>query len=150
MAFEVTLITMLEIPHYVADTKADVMKYPWAQVVTHLLKYTSRKIRISVLLFTDASGYRSSHIPVDSKPIDTMLKISKLDYLSQQLKRHLSFSSLQTMPLLWFDIAGINQLLSGVPDYFDRNKILSGYDLSHYQVPHCIFGYLSIMKYEFY
>ena len=31
-----------------------------------------------------------------------------------------------------------NTLLSGVPDYFDRNKILSGYDLSHYQVPHCI------------
>ena len=30
------------------------------------------------------------------------------------------------------------QWLSGVPDYFDRNKILSGYDLSHYQVPHCI------------
>ena len=28
--------------------------------------------------------------------------------------------------------------LSGVLDYFDRNKILSGYDLSHYQVPHCI------------
>ena len=30
------------------------------------------------------------------------------------------------------------RLLSGVPDFFDRNKILSGYDLSHYQVPHCI------------
>ena len=28
--------------------------------------------------------------------------------------------------------------LSGMPDFFDRNKILSGYDLSHYQVPHCI------------
>ena len=28
--------------------------------------------------------------------------------------------------------------LSGVPDFFDRNKILSGYDLSHYQVPHYI------------
>ena len=28
--------------------------------------------------------------------------------------------------------------LSGVPDFFDRNKILSGYDLSHYQVRHCI------------
>ena len=28
--------------------------------------------------------------------------------------------------------------LSGVLDFFDRNKILSGYDLSHYQVPHCI------------
>ena len=28
--------------------------------------------------------------------------------------------------------------LSGEPDYFGRNKILSGYDLSHYQVPHCI------------
>ena len=31
-----------------------------------------------------------------------------------------------------------DQLLSGVPDFFDRNKILSGGDLSHYQVPHCI------------
>ena len=29
-------------------------------------------------------------------------------------------------------------LLSGVPDFFDRNKILSGSDLSHYQVPQCI------------
>ena len=28
--------------------------------------------------------------------------------------------------------------LSGVPDSFDRNKILSGGDLSHYQVPHCV------------
>ena len=29
--------------------------------------------------------------------------------------------------------------LFGVPDLFDdRNKILSGGDLSHYQVPHCI------------
>ena len=38
------------------------------------------------------------------------------------------------------DISSHNadSLLSGVPDYFDRNKILSGYDLSHYQVPHCI------------
>ena len=33
---------------------------------------------------------------------------------------------------------GPHWLLSGVPDFFDRNKILSGYDLSHYQVPHCI------------
>ena len=30
------------------------------------------------------------------------------------------------------------ELLSGVPHFFDRNKILSGGDLSHYQVPHCI------------
>ena len=28
--------------------------------------------------------------------------------------------------------------LSGVPDFCDRNKILSGGDLSHYQVPHYI------------
>ena len=35
-----------------------------------------------------------------------------------------------------------DNLLSGVPDYFDRNKILSGYDLSHYQVPHCIVSFL--------
>ena len=32
----------------------------------------------------------------------------------------------------------IVSFLSGVPDLFDRNKILSGGDLSHYQVPHCI------------
>ena len=32
----------------------------------------------------------------------------------------------------------ISRLLSGVPDLFDRNKILSGGDLSHYQVPYCI------------
>ena len=37
-----------------------------------------------------------------------------------------------------FRLETIACLLSGVPDYFDRNKILSGYDLSHYQVPHCI------------
>ena len=28
--------------------------------------------------------------------------------------------------------------LSGVPHLWDHNKILSGGDLSHYQVPHCI------------
>ena len=27
----------------------------------------------------------------------------------------------------------ITSFLSGVPDFFDRNKILSGYDLSHYR-----------------
>ena len=32
---------------------------------------------------------------------------------------------------------GLNSL-SGVPDFFDRNNILSGGDLSHYQVPYCI------------
>ena len=37
-----------------------------------------------------------------------------------------------TMIIEWY------WLLSGVPDFFDRNKILSGGDLSHYQVPHCI------------
>ena len=35
--------------------------------------------------------------------------------------------------------------LSGVPDFFDRNKILSGGDLSHYQVPHCIRVFFSFL-----
>ena len=39
---------------------------------------------------------------------------------------------------IWSLIHGLYTLLSGEPDYFGRNKILSGYDLSHYQVPHCI------------
>ena len=44
---------------------------------------------------------------------------------------------------LYFSLAS---LLSGVPDLFDRNNILSGGDLSHYQVPHCIkfFFYLCL------
>ena len=44
------------------------------------------------------------------------------------------------MILYWWNTAVMMCALSlsGVPDYFDRNKILSGYDLSHYQVPHCI------------
>ena len=41
--------------------------------------------------------------------------------------------------ILWFDEM---IWLSGVPDYFGLNKILSGYDLSHYQVPHCIKSFL--------
>ena len=40
------------------------------------------------------------------------------------------------------DAPTTSEWLSGVPDYFDRNKILSGYDLSHYQVPHCIKSFL--------
>ena len=44
--------------------------------------------------------------------------------------------------------------LSGVPDFFDRNKILSGGDLSHYQVPHCIrvffyFGWFVFIHHNF-
>ena len=40
-------------------------------------------------------------------------------------------------------------LLSGVPDFFDRNKILSGYDLFHYQVPHCIRVFFYFVWFEF-
>ena len=47
-----------------------------------------------------------------------------------------------TSPTSKFDnstgLTRLDILLSGEPDYFGRNKILSGYDLSHYQVPHCI------------
>ena len=39
--------------------------------------------------------------------------------------------------------------LSGVPDFFDRNKILSGYDLSHYQVRHCIRVFLYFVWFVF-
>ena len=36
--------------------------------------------------------------------------------------------------MLWFKLSLFNNvaLLSGVPDYFGRNKISSGGDLSHY------------------
>ena len=36
------------------------------------------------------------------------------------------------------DLIAFVGLLSGVSDLWDRNKILNGGDLSHYQVPHCI------------
>ena len=48
------------------------------------------------------------------------------------------FLLLMSFGMLWKLSSGCHHLLSGVPDFFDRNKILSGYDLSHYQVPHCI------------
>ena len=40
-------------------------------------------------------------------------------------------------------------LLSGVPDFFGRNKILSGGDLSHYQVPHCFRVFFSFVWFVF-
>ena len=45
---------------------------------------------------------------------------------------------LLSQSLAWRGSYQYEDLLSGVPDLFDRNKILSGGDLSHYQVPHCI------------
>ena len=55
----------------------------------------------------------------------------------------ISFFLFSTSILLYIDCnhaqnQGSEISLSGVPDFFDRNKILSGGDLSHYQVPHCI------------
>ena len=51
-----------------------------------------------------------------------------------------NFAYVMTTKLSWHmqnhDMIG--SLLSGVPHFFDRNKILSGGDLSHYQVRHCI------------
>ena len=55
---------------------------------------------------------------------------SNAENVSIWWRHHVTFSS----DLIMVSIL----LLSGVPDFFDRNKILSGYDLSHYQVPHCI------------
>ena len=41
------------------------------------------------------------------------------------------------------------RLLSGVPDFFDRNKFLSGGDMSHYQVPHCIKVFFYFVRFVF-
>ena len=62
------------------------------------------------------AGEIPSHKPV-TRSFDVFFDLHLNKRLSKQLKH-------------WW--------LSGVPDFFDRNKILSGYDLSHYQVPHCI------------
>ena len=55
-------------------------------------------------------------------------------------KPHLwsNYEPLKDLPYLTLTGEPWGVFLSGMPDYFDRNKILSGYDLSHYQVPHCI------------
>ena len=55
--------------------------------------------------------------------------ITKLSFLRIHIKKYVARSTLCCV------------LLCGVPDFFDRNKILSGGDLSHYQVPHCIRGF---------
>ena len=50
----------------------------------------------------------------------------------------LTFLTIFNVHVTAADHCGVRLSLSGVPDFFDRNKILSGGDLSHYQVPHCI------------
>ena len=73
------------------------------------------------------------------------------------------FVEFSSILCFWFEIQGMNpttfwlsfkhwisrSYLSGVLDLFDRNKILSGGDLSHYQVPHCIrvFFYFELCTY---
>ena len=47
------------------------------------------------------------------------------------------------------DAPTTSEWLSGVPNLFDRNKILSGGDLSHYQVPHCIRVFFSFVWFVF-
>ena len=52
---------------------------------------------------------------------------------------HINCNVVETHVLMQYvSVCVCVSLLSGVPDFFDRNKILSGGDLSHYQVPHCI------------
>ena len=53
---------------------------------------------------------------------------------SHKLKEKLYFQTKTVTIAITIAIIGNN--LS--PDLFDRSKILSGGDLSHYQVPHCI------------
>ena len=43
-----------------------------------------------------------------------------------------TLNSAKTIIDRWFRPCRYGQSLSGVPDYFGRNKILSGGDLSHY------------------
>ena len=50
---------------------------------------------------------------------------------------------------LVFFLVWINVSLFGEPDLWDRNKILSGGDLSHYQVPHCIRVFFSFIWFVF-
>ena len=75
--------------------------------------------------------------------------MSIFKYKMANKKSHLPYSSKKAGHLWhilgWCKYSVIlcfSGFLSGVPDYFDRNKILSGYDLSHYQVPHCIKSFL--------
>ena len=59
-------------------------------------------------------------------------------------KRHYKVTMIKPIPRMIPDI-----LLSGVLDFFDRNKILSGGDLSHYQVPHCIRVFFNFVWFVF-
>ena len=50
---------------------------------------------------------------------------------------HYHYGATHGLPCV-FTICIAHVWLSGVPDLWDRNEILSGGDLPHYQVPHCI------------
>ena len=64
------------------------------------------------------------------KAIKLPCYVQNFDTMGQLIKNNRDYAR--------FEIECFFDWLSGVPDFFDRNKILSGYDLSHYQVPHCI------------
>ena len=58
--------------------------------------------------------------------------------LLMKWKCHFDETFINDIKMTTSSAASDKNFLSGVPDLFDRNKILSGGDLSHYQVPHCI------------
>ena len=98
--------------------------YQWLRARLHMM--TSSYETFSVLLALCAgnspvTGELPSQRPV-TQSFDVIFDLRRKIQLTEQVKCR------------WFEMPS----LSGVPDYFDRNKILSGYDLSHYQVPHCI------------
>ena len=80
-------------------------------------------------------------------PFDDVIMIISDQHSTFFKEMHLNWKYKLKMTAIFLPLSGLNLYtgipssnwsLSGVPDLWDRNKILSGGDLSYYQVPHCI------------
>ena len=69
--------------------------------------------------------------------INNLLTNPIMTYFSDEYISQLDYLRCNPFLVLFVTVVSL-YLLSSVPDFFDPNKILSGGDLSHYQVPHCI------------
>ena len=84
------------------------------------------------------SRYKNSHFK--DKIVERPSYVYNRDTYTDKMTSSLGNGAFYSLPpsKTHMRLSTISPFLSGVPDFFDRNKILSGFDLSHYQVPHCI------------
>ena len=127
---------------YIICSLLNAAKCEWVWYELLRMVLCGQQLYISLTLITIKSNWPNSQIPECTCSISRNAPFRTEMWIFLFLMQHsgiwnrciLGFAKL----VYWLFIKNRHISLSGVPDFFDRNKILSGGDLSHYQVPHCI------------